>query len=263
MPAALSAHIAGIGLVAPGLADWPGAAAVLAGERPYQPAPTVLPVIDTLPPAERRRTGATVRLAVAAARQAVTEAGVDPTTLATVFASSGADGAICHEICVTLASEDRQLSPTRFHNSVHNAAAGYWSIAMKATARSNVLCAFDGSFGAGLLEATTQVVVDGEPVLLVAYETGYPEPLHAKRPLPGAFGVALLLDPRAGAWARIEVALTDEPADTMRHAPLEALRTASPTARSLPLLQRLARAEHGRTVLDYLDGQRLRIEVAA
>lgn len=264
-PVTLSAHVSGIGLAGPGLEDWRSAVPILAGERPYQPAATVLPVIEALPPAERRRTGNTVRLALAVARQAIAEADVDPTTLATVFASSGADGAICHEICLTLASEDRQISPTRFHNSVHNAAAGYWSIAMKATARSTALCAFDGSFAAGLLEAITQVAVDGVPVLLAAYETGYPEPLHEKRPLPDAFGVALLLDPRPGpiARARITVSLSDAAPERMAQAPLEALRTCVPAARSLPLLRCLARAESGSVVIDYLEDQRMRIEVSA
>ena len=264
-PAALTAHVIGIGLAGPGLTDWSLAAPILAGERPYQPAPTVLPVIETLPPAERRRTGTTVRLAIAVAQQAVGAAGIDPTALSTVFASSGADGAICHEICLTLATEDRQLSPTRFHNSVHNAAAGYWSIAMKAMARSSALCAFDGSFAAGLLEAIAQVAVDGEPVLLAAYETGYPEPLHQKRPLPDAFGVALLLAPRpgTGAHARITVSLTDAPAEPLPEGPLEALRTCAPAARSLPLLRHLARAQSGGVVIDYLDNLRMHIEVSA
>ncbi len=264
-PAALTAQVMGIGLTGPGLPDWGRAAPILAGERPYEPAPTVLPVIEALPPAERRRTGATVRLALAVAQQALAAAGIDPATLSTVFASSGADGAICHEICLALAAEDRQLSPTRFHNSVHNAAAGYWSIAMKSMARSNALCAFDGSFAAGLLEAITQVVIDGAPVLLAAYETGYPEPLHAKRPLPDAFGVALLLapGPAAGAQARITVTLTDAPAEPMPQGPLEALRTGAPAARSLPLLRHLARAHSGGVVIDYLDHQRMHIEVSA
>jgi hypothetical protein len=264
-PAALSAQVIGIGLAGPGLTDWSRAAPILAGERPYQPAPTVLPVIETLPPAERRRTGATVRLALAVAQQALAEAAIDPTTLSTVFASSGADGAICHEICLTLAAEDRQLSPTRFHNSVHNAAAGYWSIAMKAMARSNALCAFDGSFAAGLLEAITQVAIEGAPVLLAAYETAYPEPLHAKRPLPDAFGVALLLapGPGAGAHARLTVSLTDAPAEPLAQGPLEALRTSAPAARSLPLLRHLARAQSGAVVIDYLENLRMRIEVSA
>lgn len=258
----LSAHVRGIGLLGPGLADWRGGAAVLAGEQPYCPAPTMLPMIEALPPAERRRTGATVKLALAVAQQAVTDAGADAATLATVFASSGGDGAICHEICATLASEDRQLSPTRFHNSVHNAAAGYWGIAMKATARSTALCAFDGSFAAGLLEAMTLVAVEAAPTLLVAYETGYPEPLHAKRPLPDALGVALLLDPSPGprAYARISITLTDAEAERMPQPPLEALRTSIPAARSLPLLRRLARGELGATVVEYLQ-QRLRVEV--
>ncbi len=103
----------------------------------------------------------------------------------------------------------REMSPTRFSNSVHNAAAGYWSIATGAKRESNVLCAFDASFCAGLLEALAQVVVEGEPVLLVAYDTEYPEPLHAKRPVPDAFGAALVLTPHRerGSLARIEASL--------------------------------------------------------
>lgn len=263
----LSAYIRGIGLLGPGLGEWAGAQAVLRGEQPYQSAATVLPAVEALPPAERRRTGATVKLALAIARAAVTDANADATTLATVFAASGGDGAICHEICSTLASQDRQLSPTRFHNSVHNAAAGYWSIAMKATARSTALCAFDGSFAAGLLEAITQTVIEGSPVLLAAYDTGYPEPLNEKRPLPDAFGVALLLDPlelaprrSAPPYARITVTLTDAEAERMAPPALEALRTSTPPARSLPLLRRLAARESGSAVIEYL-GQRLQVEV--
>ncbi len=260
---ALSAHILGIGLIGPGLPDWRSARSVLSGEQAYCRTPTVLPAVEALPPAERRRTGATVRLALAVARQALDEAGAEAATLATVFASSGGDGAICHEICATLASDDRQLSPTRFHNSVHNAAAGYWGIAMKATASSTALCAFDGSFAVGLLEAMTLAAVDGAPALLVAYETGYPEPLHEKRPIPDAFGVALLLDPRPPPRPRprITLTLTDAEADRMPEPPLEALRTAIPAARCLPLMRHLARGEVGVATLDYLE-RRIQVEVS-
>ena len=99
-----------------------------------------------------------------------------------MFSSSGGDGDNCHEICEVLASDDRQISPTRFHNSVHNAPAGYWSIASGAMATSSVLCAFDASFGAGLLEALAQVVVDDTRGVLLAYDTAYPEPLYSARP---------------------------------------------------------------------------------
>jgi 3-oxoacyl-(acyl-carrier-protein) synthase len=143
----------------PGLNDWPHAAAVLAGHAPYASARTVLPPPAGLPPAERRRTRPS-RVALAAGLEAAAASGRDAATLATVFSASGGDGQNCHAICETLAGDDRQLSPTRFHNSVHNAPAGYWSIATRAMATSNVLCAHDGSFAAGLLESLCQVAVD-------------------------------------------------------------------------------------------------------
>ncbi|WP_455727031.1 beta-ketoacyl synthase chain length factor, partial [Burkholderia stabilis] len=181
-----------------------------------------------------------------------------------VFSASGGDGQNCHAICETLAGDDRQLSPTRFHNSVHNAPAGYWSIATRAMATSNVLCAHDGSFAAGLLESLCQVAVDRVPSLLIAYDTDYPEPLHAVRPIADAFGVALVFAPDASerALARIDVQLTDAPATTLAHAGFETLRTGNPAARVLPLLDALAAQRSTRVVLDYLEDTRVQIDVA-
>jgi beta-ketoacyl synthase-like protein len=278
----LSAYVRGIGLLGPGLDDWLSGASVLSGVTPYAPRATVLPIPTSLPAAERRRTGAVVRLALAIGFEATSRAGADPAELPTVFSSSGGDGFNCHEICQTLATGDRQLSPTRFHNSVHNAASGYWSIAAGATASSSVLCAYDGTFGAALLEALTQVVVDQTPVLLVAFDSGYPEPLHAVRPIPDAFGIAMVLAPvsPSASAASIESAtfaasagsvtppalltatLTDSPADSMMDSRLESLRASIPAARCLPLLSKLARQESGRLVIDYLEDQRIAIEVA-
>lgn len=296
----LSAAVRGIGLLGPGIDDWLTGAAILAGGTPYVPRATVLPAPAALPPAERRRTGAVVKLALAVGFEAVSRAAVNPVELPTVFSSSGGDGNNCHEICQTLASSDRMLSPTRFHNSVHNAASGYWSIAARSTAASSVLCAFDASFGAGLLEALTQVVVEGTPVLLVAYDIGYPEPLRTVRPIPDAFGVAMVLAPLAQSAPAPEFAplqesstrlpesasapraatvldlasanspptcitatLTDAPASAMSDERLEAFRATIPAARSLPLLHKLARQEPGSVVIDYLETQRIAIEVSA
>jgi len=270
----IPAYVQGIGLIGPGLTDWQSGARSIAGEDAYSPRPTTVPAPEGLPPAERRRTGATVKLAVSVAQQAVAAAGIDPRELPAVFSSSGGDGLICHEICETLATADRQLSPTRFHNSVHNAAAGYWSIAMGATAASTALCAHDGSFAAGLLEALALMAAERVPVLLSAYETSYPEPLRATRPLPDSFAVALVLTPAAtpSTLGRITARLVDADADADADAAtatyrfpepqLEALRTALPAARSLPLLRLLARREAGEVVLDYLGAQRLAVEVS-
>lgn len=261
----LTAYIQGIGLLGPGLADWERGARMIAGEIPYVPSPTIVPAPDGLPAAERRRTGTTVKLALGVAQQAVADAGVDPVGLPAVFSSSGADGLICHELCETLASSDRQLSPTRFHNSVHNASAGYWSLAAGATAASTAICAYDGSFVAGLLEALALIAVDGVPVLLSAYETTYPEPLRATRPLPDSFAVALVLTPAPAPTARAKLSAKlcngGAVADRLPEPRLEALRTAVPAARCLPLLRLLARREPGHVVLDYLGNQRLAVEV--
>jgi hypothetical protein len=260
----LAVYLQGIGILGPGFDGWSGSAPILAGRSAYIPQPTVLPVPSGLPPAERRRVGGVVKLALGVGLQATSKAGADPASLPAVFASSGGDGQNCHEICRALALEDRQISPTRFHNSVHNAAAGYWSIAPGSKTPANQLCAFDASFGAGLLEALTQAVVDHTRVLFVSYDTPYPLPLFAKRPIPETFGVAFVLAPQlqdAPALAKLTVSLADTAADRMADATLEHLRASVPAARSLPLLRQLAIHEPGTVNIDYLDGRCLAVKV--
>jgi Beta-ketoacyl synthase, N-terminal domain len=259
----LSAYIGGLGLLGPGLSNWSDAAEILSGRRIYQPAATVLPMPTILPAAERRRTGRVVKLTLAVALEATLQAGENPAELASVFSSSGADGQNCHELCQALSLPGREISPTRFTNSVHNAASGYWSIATGATPQSNVLCAFDASFCAGLLEALTLVAVDRIPVLLVAYDSEYPQPLHAKRPVPDVFGVAMVLTPqrRENSLARLEVALTDAGHDRLTDPEMETLRATIPAARSFPLLRLLAMRSPGTAILEYLDVSRVEVEV--
>jgi hypothetical protein len=259
----LSAYIEGIGLLGPGLTDWPAAQAVLGGREPYQSRKTILPPPALLPAAERRRSCAIVKLTLATGLEAIAAAGLDAAGLPSVFSASGGDGENCHIICEMLASNDRQISPTRFHNSVHNVAAGYWGIATGAMTTSSVLCAFDASFGAGLLEALTQVVVDNKPSVLLACDSAYPEPLYSARPIPDAFGIALVLAPQPSAQtlAKICVSLTDAGADQLDDPALENLRIAIPAARGLPLLRAIALRQDKQLVLDYLDSTRLAVAV--
>ena len=128
---------------------------------------------------------------------------------------------------------------------------------------SNVLCAFDASFGAGLLDALTQVTVDCAAVLLVAYDTEYPAPIDVWRPVPDAFGVAMVLTPErgAGSLARIVASLQQELPDTLTHPVLESFRTSIPAARCLPLLRLLSLGVSGRALIDYLEMARIAVEV--
>ena len=259
----LRVHIQGIGIYGPGLSGWSQTADVLAGRVPMQVAPLQLPPIDVLPAAERRRAGLPIKLAFATGFEAIRQAGADAATLRTVSSSSAADGDNCHAILETLATPERAVSPTRFHNSVHNAPSGYWSIATACRAPSTSLCAYDGSFVAGLLEAATQVLSANESCLLLAYDTPYPQPLVSLRPITHPMGLALLLSPRpsAATLASLSLSLAHGPATRMSDPALEQLRLDIPTARCLPLLQCLAQGTGGQVTLDYLDGMTLDAEI--
>jgi hypothetical protein len=263
MATPLHAWIDGVGLIGPGLPSWNEGRAVLAGEAAYQSAPSILPVPSILPPAERRRASRIVKLSLAIGFEAVENAGADASQLMTVFSSSSGDGQNCDALCDTLASDDRQVSPTRFTNSVHNTAAGFWGIAAGATPASQVLCAFDGSFSAGLLEAMTLVAQHQAPVLLFAYEAEYSGALQLARPLPDAAGIALLLQPQptAKSLARIAVSLDDQPSTALDIEALDALRLSIPALRGLPLLTALARRSPASIWLDYLSPLQLQLDV--
>lgn len=252
----ISVFVEGIGLVGPGLQGWSASRAVLSGEEPYRPTALSLPPNDLLPASERRRAGLPVKLALAVAREAFEHASRDPASTATVFTSSSGDGENVHQIFETLATDERQISPTRFHNSVHNAAAGYWSIATQSRAASTSLCGYDASFAAGLIDAAAQVSAEHAPAALIAYDQPYPQPLHAKRPLAGSFAVALVIThsgtPRAFARVDLELTTGAEATTELDDPSLESLRGGVPAARSLPLLAALAhnstrviRLQHG------------------
>ncbi len=264
MATELTAYIEGIGLLGPGFTDWFSGRDVLAGLQAYQSSKTVIPAPELLPAAERRRASDIVKVTLATSLEAIAGAGLQQENLPSVFSFSNGDGVNCHTICEMLASEDRQISPTRFHNSVHNAAAGYWSIATATMATSSVLCAFDASFGAGLLDALTQVVVDDTRCILMCSDTPYPEPMFTNRPIPDNCGIALILAPQASAKTvtQIKVSITHDKADQFDDIALEALRLAIPAARGLPLLQAIAQQKKRRVVLDYLDTMRLAIVVS-
>lgn len=261
----MRAWIAGVGVIGPGLDGWNACRDVLASARSYVDGPTAYPPLDALPPAERRRLGVPIKLALGAGLDAFRNSGSDPKSASMVFTSSGGDGENVHRICETLASSDRQVSPTRFHNAVHNAAAGYWSIITGAQGPSTSLCCHDTSVAAGLLEAVVQVTEESSEVGLIAYDHRYPEPLNAVRPIGGDFAVALVLsaqrDERALACFDIELVRRTSYPTRMQDSALEKLRESIPAARALPLLAALARAVRATVTCNYLDGLQLRVEV--
>lgn len=204
----IAAYVAGIGLLGPGLAGWEAARPVLAGDIPWEDSVPVLPPPSQLAANERRRAGQLVRLALAVCDEAVRMSGLSPATLNSVFGSANGEGSILHELLETLASDAPQLSPTKFHNSVHNAVAGYWAMAAQSSAPTTSLSAEDDTFAVTLMTAFAELVAERSPVLACVYDAPLPEPLVERAGESCIFGCALVLAPDSVQGARGRIRLT-------------------------------------------------------
>lgn len=251
----IAAGIGGIGVWGPGLEGWVASHPVLAGTAPWLRAPSSPPPPTILSPTERRRSGLVVRLALAVATEAAANSGLQAASLRAVFASAHGDGHVVGHILETLSGAEQLVSPTQFHNSVHNAAAGYWSIGIGSDRPAACLGAYQASFAAALLTAMAEVATQHEPVLLCAYDA--PMPWPARSDTSEIFGVALVLLPdgqREGA-PRLRVAYAPGPGVGPQSGEFSGLAEANPAARALPLLRALARDEAADFALPWLDGR--------
>lgn len=235
----LTATLEGIGFWAPGLPSWADACAfardgLLSPDAPVRPSPQLLPAN------ERRRAPGTVAVALDVALAACAEAGREPATLPSVFASMHGELGITDYMCTTLIDEPSSISPTRFHNSVHNAAAGYWTIGAGAMAPATAISAFDATFAQGLLEAFAQLATGAEAVLLVGYDNESAGPLRAVSPSGGLLGGALVLS-HAPAVGRLRLtASLQDGATPPNDGPLGRHGAANASAPMLPLFDALA-----------------------
>lgn len=257
--------ILGVGLLAAGLEGWLIGREVLAGTRPFDPAKVPDPDASLLPANERRRSSDCVRWAVQVAQEAMAQSGLDPHDVATVFASSGGEMDVLDKLCRALAIAERVVSPTLFHQSVHNTAAGYWGIATSCQQSSTALSCYDDSCAAGLLEAVTYACVEARPVLFVAYDLPAPAPLNGARPIASAFAAAVVFTPLAeqapaAATVRLTTADGHDVSSAFSHE-FERLRLDNPAARLLPVLQALAMERRATINLNWLDDQRVTVEV--
>jgi len=258
-------YLKGIAATGPGFEDWNALSNHLTSDVGLDPEFVPRPQGDILPNVERRRASVTVKLAVDVAQAALQQSGMKSEDLAIVFASSNGDTNTIHQICEALSTPERFVSPTRFHNSVHNAPAGYWSIATSSMQPSSSICAWEDSFAAGLVEAATQCLSENLPVLLAVFDTPFPDPLYEKTPGHQPFGVALVLDLIPdGSLAKLTIKIDGEvnlATTSMTNAQLETIRCDSSASRSLPLLAAFATAEAKEVVLGYSGNLRLRIAV--
>jgi hypothetical protein len=256
----MDAVIHGVSVWGPGLDGWTTSELVLGGARDYVGSEVSPPPSSLLSATERRRTGAAARLALIVAQQASEMAGIVPGGIPSLFATSNGDGAVVHAILETLAA-DQPVSPTQFHNSVHNAAAGYWSITTGSQQASTCLTCHDATAATALLMALAEIETERRPLLLCVYDAPLPAPLSACRPTCGLFGAGFVLSPESGqkSVARLSLRYQGTPpppgADTPRLPALRQLARSNPAARLLRLLEAVATRTEDAFSMALLDGR--------
>ena len=186
-----------VGLWTPGFADaaaWslrhvPGTRSAADAEAPRA---------ELLPPMLRRRTSLLTRMAAEVAAQAIAGAGLDRAGVTVIYGSVYGEIRTTLDLLEALLDPAAPLSPTRFHNSVHNTAAGYVSIAAQNRGGNAAITAGRATLAMGLLECAGLVAAGAGPAVLVLAEEPLPEPLAAGRAY-GPLATAFALGPRASA----------------------------------------------------------------
>jgi hypothetical protein len=201
----LRARLCGVGMWTPAYADFeawvaaglPDALHVTSPDSP-QPSP---PPAHLLHPRLRRRTSTLTRAAVTALEAALANSGVGIDQVRFVLVSSFGEIETTVELLAQLGEPEGPVSPTKFHNSVHNTATGYLSIASGNNRESTALAGGPHNLEIGLLEALAGLVETGEDVVLIFAEELLPRPFERSDADP-TFAVALHL-------RRTDSALTD------------------------------------------------------
>jgi len=200
-------YINSVGVIGPGIDDWSHCQKLLNNEATHTFAELPKLALSILPANERRRTTAMIKMVLHVATEAISSANISASETCSVFASSNSDLTIVDRICNELLLPDHPVSPTQFHNSVHNAPAGYWSIGTGSRRPSNSISAALYSVMAGLIEACTMAIVEKESVVLAIYDCPVDGLLHDIAGIKSAFACAMVLtaEPTSTSFASLQL----------------------------------------------------------
>lgn len=236
-------HVTGLGLWTPG---FPSPAAWQVGTPdPAAKRPTAA-LIDAR---SRRRCSLLTRMAIEVFEQAVTQAGVRPAETPAVFGSAQGELLTSIGLLEQLSQGDGELSPTRFHNSVHNTASGYVSIAAESRAPYSSLSGGDATVAMALLDAWLQLDERGGHVALVLMDEAIPEPLApaGENYDPLALAFVLAAEPPAGGSLGV---VSNLRRDGAAEGSLPERFARNPVAGGLPLMDALLDRGTGRVMVD-------------
>lgn len=195
---------------------------------------------NLLPKSLRRRTSLATQIAVTAAHHATRHADAKPTELSSIFASVGGEIQVTDQLCRTLTDIDAPLSPTQFHNSVHNTTAGYWSIMTGCTKATTAIAgSAENNFAMALLEVWSQLTIVDGPLLLVCYDENWPDYLaHPIGQTPLACALVLSREgARSRSYGSITVPRKGQVEVNLMEPHLLALIRKAPSAMAIPLIR--------------------------
>ncbi|MDA1076509.1 MAG: beta-ketoacyl synthase chain length factor [Proteobacteria bacterium] len=247
----MKARLLGAGVWARGLTCYADLVDLIGSDKSLQNADFTTPAPASIPSRERRRAGLMISMAVEVAHQACDHAAVMKAEIPSVFTSAMCDTQITDYMGRKLAGAEKLLSPTRFHNSVHNAASGYWSISAENRASSSYIGASSHSVGAALLDVISLVNDVHEPALLVGYDLATEPPFDDVFAIQETMAFALVfapLDFRSESDLNVMIELNclqirDNPqaqASQAEHTGLKHLAQANPMGSAITLLERVA-----------------------
>lgn len=240
MSSGMNIKAVGFGAWGADFTDWPGLQTLLKTGVSQQdggrgPKPQIIPAN------ERRRAPLPVRLAIESSWQAVQQSGLPAKDVASVFVSGLGDTQLTDYMCKVLAGENKQLSPTKFHNSVHNAAAGYWTISTQCMQAASAIAGMRESASLCLLEGIMQCTQEDRPVLLTFYDAPA-SPVLMKlfaNQQPFAFSMVIVPENFSANGMRMKVDVLSEPSDWPELSVCDSLQHCyqhNPAARILALL---------------------------
>ena len=181
-----------------------------------------------------------------------------------VFGSAFGEGETLKIILDALCTPNMAIRPTRFQNSVHNAASGQWTIARSIRSAATSICGGGCTAGSSMLKALLQVQLEDRPVGMVLFDTPLPYPLNGSHRLTVPAGAGFALSPHKGpkSIAVIEYTLCDATHSQVSSAfAQKALTTDNPVFAVLPLIECLFGHGQGDVIIDLNGSQALKLKV--
>ena len=248
--------IVGTGLFLPG---FPGVAAYLGGAADAE---QLAPKGMMVPARERRRMSILTKALADTYAEALGTAGVDPSTVASVFGSALGEATTMIGLLDQMWSEEGALSPMRFVMSVHNAAAGVISVATQNRGFTTSLGADFDTPAMALLEGIGLVQSRGDTVIVACGDEAAPIDLVRDGGGWELFAGAVALAPVALAPAKPRLRISSARiADGTLRADVSEHIARGPNAGLLDLIDVIARGRVGTVRLDRGRGQGFCVDV--